>query len=255
MLGGSGNAATPYAGAVHIAYGVGGSIDVQIGGSLSVTSGSTSSAPAVIGSIDDTANVSISSNGNITLTADVGKVAIGSMAPGYGANVSLVSGGSMMLGDNTGNSTGKILVGSLSDSSSATQIDVWARNDITIGNPGGAGVLIGVATPAGNKGSSINIQAGAIKDGLGNPVIYGGNLVLKASAGIDSGDGGVTLRAAQTAPANGAITLAGGSRVSGGLVTIEAGGDIDTAASIHAGAMSNITVAAGWDPLGNVASP
>ena len=247
MTGGSSSSATPYGAAAYIAHDEAtGSINLQVGGALSMTSGSGSSAPAVIGTIKGPTSVTIITGGGIAVTANASKAAIGSMATGYGASVTLDAGGGISLSDSTSNSGGRVLIGSLENALSDTTVILRARGDVTVGNAGGTGALIGVGNPT-TMNSSVNIYAGA-----GG---YGGNLTFNGSSQINVADGSVDLRAGQNSASTGGITLMSGSSVYGGNVTLAAGGALVASGTIHSTQSLGISAAAGVDVYGGTWAP
>ena len=233
MYGGSSSAGDPFAAATYIGNKAGGAINLNVGGNLYVKAGSGTAAPVLIGSIDGAANVYINTGSNVSVVADGSHVGIGSQSATYGASVTIYAGGNLTVVDSA---TRGVMIGSLSDSASTTDVTLLAGGDISIGSATGYGALIGVKNSTGS--GYVDILAGA--NG-----VYGGNLLLDGSSNISSGLGGVYLRAEQTTATNGNVTQNAHSTIYGSNVAIEAGGNLNLNGGIFASA--GIYAAAGID--------
>lgn len=228
MFGGSSSSADPlgFGSPVYIGNKGGGAINLNIGGNLYIQAGSGTSSPAVIGTIDGPGNVSINTGGNVTIIAAGSPAGMGSLSTSYGASVTINSGGNLTVTDSA---TRGVMIGSLSDQWSPTQVTLTAQKDITLGSAGGYGVLIGVRNPWGNPSSGVTVVAGSYSVGsylFTDPSPFGGNLLLNKSAaiGIGYGSGQVALGALQRTAGNGNITQNAGSIIYGGSVWFDAEG-------------------------------
>jgi filamentous hemagglutinin family protein len=255
MYGGSSNAVGPHATAAYIGSMALGLINISVGGDLHIQSGSGTSGPALIGSVDGAADIHIStSTGNITMVAATSDVGIGSKSSGHGATVVMESGGDIL---STSPGSGKVLIGSDTNTFSSTNVALNARGDISLDpstlvgveNPGGYGYTgsvrmvagwatgFGVGAQANTSASygSIMISNSMVRTGGGSFGAHASDDVLLGHIDTD-GHGSGNQGGAVTATAhNGELSVTsisargadGGEGGQGGNVTLWAKNDVN----------------------------
>ena len=243
MYGGGSNVVHPYGAPVYI-HSEGVPISLNVGGKLHVESGTGTSAPAIIGSVDNSADVAITAANGVTLIANGSGVGIGALAPGYGASVSIHSSGSITT-DSTGSKN--VLIGSAGADSYGyafgptnvalfgdDQLNLSAQTQVGIANPG-EHVPPGTIFLSGYNG--INAGSAAFRTGGGDfDAFSNGSITLGAintdapwSSGLDGGavtatssfgSLGVASISARGADYGGTSLGVGGSGGLGGDITL-----------------------------------